>query len=69
MMADWFKASKCPLIVVANKTDKVKKSEIENNIKLIRSTLNLNEDTNILQFSAVKGTGREELIGQIFKSI
>jgi len=68
-MAQWFKASKCPLTVVANKTDKVKKNEIDGNIKLIRSTLGLNEDTPILQFSAVKGTGREELIGHILRLI
>jgi len=69
LMAQWFKAANCPVTVVANKTDKVKKSEIAGNIELIRSTLRLNEDTTILQFSAVKGTGKEELIGQILKLI
>jgi len=69
MMADWFKASQCPLVVLANKIDKLKKSEIEGNIELIKNTLDLNDDTIIIRFSAVKGTGRDELIGQIFKSI
>jgi len=69
MMAEWFKASGCPLVVLANKIDKLKKSEIEGNIKLIKDTLDLNDNTIILRFSAVKGTGRDELIGQIFKSI
>ena len=30
-MANWFKATGCPLLVVANKLDKLKKSEIEGN--------------------------------------
>jgi len=67
LMAQWFKSSQCPLIVVANKTDKLKKSELEGNMTLIRNTLDLNDDTLILQFSAVKGTGKDELIGHIFK--
>ncbi|MCL2627204.1 MAG: ribosome biogenesis GTP-binding protein YihA/YsxC [Oscillospiraceae bacterium] len=66
LMAQWFKASKCPLVCVANKVDKLKKSEIEGNIALIKNTLDFDEDTDILQFSAVKGTGRDELIGRIF---
>lgn len=64
-MAEWFKNSGCPLIVVANKTDKAKKSELESNIQIIRDTLALPEDISIIPYSAEKGTGRDKLIGEI----
>ncbi len=64
-MADWFKASGKPFVVVANKLDKLKKSEIEPNLALIRETLDLPGDVEIIPFSAEKGTGRQELINVI----
>ncbi len=61
-MANWFYDTGCPLIVVANKLDKLKKSEIEPNLQLIRRTLSLREGDALVPFSAEKGTGREELL-------
>ncbi len=61
-MAQWFKDSGCPLVVVANKLDKLKKSEIEPNLALIRATLTLPDDVRIIPFSAEKGQGRDELM-------
>ena len=52
----------CPEIVVANKLDKLKKSQIEPALALIRETLELGEGDVLLPFSAEKGTGKEELI-------
>ena len=69
VMANWFKASGCPLVIVANKIDKVKKSEIAQNITLIRETLELKSETRIIEFSAEKGTNRDSLVAQIYKSI
>ena len=66
-MAAWFRATGCPVLVVANKLDKLKKSEIEPNMALIRETLDLPEETVLLPFSAEKGTGREQLIAEILK--
>ncbi len=60
-MAEWFVSVKCPAAVVANKLDKLKKSEIEPNLKLIRETLPFPHDTPVVPFSAEKGTGAEEL--------
>lgn len=64
-MVNWFKGSGCRFIVVANKLDKLKKSEIEPNLALIRQTLDLPEGVLLLPFSAEKGTGRDELVAQI----
>ena len=68
-MAQWFKASGCALVVVANRRDKLKKSEVEPNMALIRRTLELDESVRIIPFSAEKGQGREELISEITKII
>ena len=64
-MAEYFKASGRPWLVVANKLDKVKKSELEGSLALIRETLELPEDVKLIPFSAEKGTGREELLAAI----
>jgi len=64
-MAQYFKASGRPWLVVANKLDKMKKSQIEGNLALIRETLELPEDVRLIPFSAEKGTGREELLAVI----
>lgn len=68
-MAQWFRDTGCPLIVVANKLDKLKKSEIEPNLQLVRETLELNEDAVLIPFSAEKGTGRDELLQAILSGI
>lgn len=64
-MFRWFQDTGCPLIIVANKLDKLKKSEIEGNLQLIRDTLELGEADRLIPFSAEKGTGREELLRAI----
>lgn len=66
-MAEWFKNSGRPLVVVANKLDKLKKSEIEPNLALIRQTLDLSDDTLLIPFSAEKGQGREQLLSELVK--
>lgn len=62
VMAQWFLESGCPFVVVANKLDKLKKSEIEPNMQRIREVLDLPDACVVIPFSAEKGTGREELL-------
>ena len=64
-MAELFAGCGCPWAVAANKWDKLKRSEMEPNLDLIRRTLGLAEDVPLLPFSAEKRTGREELLGAI----
>ena len=64
-MAAYFKSSGRPFLVVANKLDKLKKSELDPNMELIRKTLTLSDETLLIPFSAEKGTGREDLLRQI----
>lgn len=64
-MAEYFKSSGRPFVVVANKLDKLKKTEVEPNLALIRQTLALPENVRLIPFSAEKGTGRDELLREI----
>jgi len=64
-MAQYFQQTGSPYVVVANKLDKLKKSEIEPNLQNIRQTLNLDEGVLLIPFSAEKGEGREVLLAEI----
>lgn len=65
IMGEWFKQTGKPFVVVANKLDKLKKSEIEPNLQRIRDTLEIDDDVKVIPFSAEKGTGRPELLGEL----
>ncbi len=64
-MADWFLQTGVPFAVIANKHDKIKKSQLEDSLRTIRTTLHLPEEIPVIPFSAVKGTGRDEILGLI----
>ena len=68
-MAQWYRGAGCPFLVVANKLDKLKKSEVEGNLQRIRETLELGEEDLVIPFSAEKGTGRDELLRAILSSV
>ena len=64
-MSEYFQNAGRPFLVVANKLDKLKKSELAPNMAQIRSTLALSEDTRLIPFSAEKGNGRDALVKAI----
>lgn len=68
-MAEWFKSSGRPFVVVANKCDKLSKSAAASNLELIREALALPEDAKVIAFSAEKGDGRGELLAEIAANI
>lgn len=68
-MSNWFKATGMPYVVVANKHDKMKKSQIQDSIQLIKDTLELDDSVPVISFSAEKGTGKEELLKVILGSL
>lgn len=69
IMANWFKESGCPFVVIANKMDKLKKSELQPNLETIRSDLELSEDCLVIPFSAEKGNGRDELVRIVLDAV
>lgn len=68
-MADWFRASGQPWVVIANKLDKIKKSQLEGNLAVIRQMLLLPEDVPVIPFSAEKGDGRDQVLALIFDHV
>lgn len=68
-MAQVFMSAEKPFLVLANKLDKLKKSEIEGNLFRIRETLALPEAAPVIPFSAEKGDGRMELMGEILNCL
>lgn len=68
-MAEVFLNAGKPFLVVANKLDKLKKSEIEGNLACIRETLGLSPKVPVIPFSAEKGAGRAELVGEILNCL
>ena len=68
-MARWFIDSGCSFVVVANKLDKVKKSELTANLATIREDLELPDECPVIPFSAEKGDGRDELVKYILSAV
>lgn len=68
-MARWFLDAGCPFLVLANKLDKVKKSELAENLTTIRRDLELPEETLLIPFSAEKGDGREDLARAVLQAV
>lgn len=69
VMANWFLQTGMPFAVIANKHDKLKKSAVEDSMNTIRTTLHLPENVSVIPFSAVKGTGRDEVLKLIFDHV
>lgn len=64
-MAQWFQQAGRPFVVVANKLDKLRKSDVEPNLETIRQTLQLDDSCRVIPFSAEKGDGRDDLLSVI----
>jgi GTP-binding protein len=64
-MVEWLKDSGLPFVIVANKVDKLKKSETEANLSRIRRDLSLREENVLIPFSAETGQGRDILLNVI----
>lgn len=65
LMAGWFLATGRPMIVAANKCDKLSASEKAACTDFISETLTLPAEIPVILFSAEKGTNREALLKEI----
>ncbi len=61
MMHDWIVRQGYEPIIICTKLDKIKRSQKEKQLKLIRETLSLKTGTKLFAFSAETKQGREEL--------
>ena len=61
MMYDWIVEMGYNPIIIATKLDKIKRSQIQKQIKLIKTTLDLVPGTVVIPFSATTKQGRDEI--------
>ena len=61
MMYQWIVDSGFKPIIIATKLDKIKRSQVQKQLKLIRTTLEVLPDTLMIPFSAQTKQGRDEI--------
>ena len=61
MMYDWIVAQGYEPIIIATKLDKIKRSQVQKNVKAIKEGLKLRPGTVVIPFSAETKQGREEI--------
>ena len=64
-MYDWITAGGYQPIIIATKSDKVKRSQFQKQMKIIREGLKAQKNTTVIPFSAQSGAGREEICKKI----
>ncbi len=60
-MYQWIVANGYQPVIIATKLDKIKRSQLQKQLKLIRTELNVLPETKIFPFSALTKQGREEI--------
>lgn len=60
-MYNWIVENGFQPVIIATKADKIKRSQLQKQLKLIRTTLDVLPETKILPFSALTKQGREEI--------
>ena len=61
MMYDWIVERGHKPVIIATKLDKIKRSQVAKQIKLICDTLDVLDDTIVIPYSALSKQGREEI--------
>jgi len=61
MMYQWMKHYGFPIIVIATKMDKLKRSQVSHHIAMVRQGLHMTEDEILIPFSAVTKQGKDEI--------
>ncbi len=61
LMYDWIVNHGFYPTIIATKLDKIKKSQVQKHIKMLRQGLNVVENTPIIPYSAITKQGREEI--------
>lgn len=61
MMYEWIVYQGYDPIIVATKLDKIKRSQIQKSVKMVKEGLNVNPGTKIIPYSALTKQGRDEI--------
>lgn len=65
MMYDWIIQSGFTPVIIATKADKIKRSQLQKNLKIIRTKLEMGKEDIIFPFSALSKQGKDEIWGYI----
>lgn len=65
LMYDYLKYYKIPVTIIATKSDKVSKNSYMKNEKIIRETLKIEENDDIILFSSVSKLGKQDVYQKI----
>lgn len=68
-MYEWIKHYGYQAIIVATKSDKLKRNDFNKNKKIIKETLNIQPEDKFIFFSALNKDGKEELIDLLLEEI
>lgn len=61
LMYEWIRSQGFDPVIIATKLDKIKRSQIDKQLKLIRTTLECGKETRIIPLSAETKQGRDEV--------
>lgn len=61
IMYDWVKKMGFSPVIIATKLDKINRSQIQKQVKLIKTTLGTDSDTVVIPFSATTKQGRDDI--------
>lgn len=65
MMYDWICHNGFTPVIIATKLDKIKRSQLQKNLKIIRTKLEMDKDGLIFPYSALSKQGRDEILEYI----
>lgn len=69
MMYTYLRHYNIPVTIVATKVDKISKNKIDKYKKVLKETLNINDDNSIILFSTITKMGKNEVLEKILSSI
>ena len=61
MMYEWLKHYKHEVVIVATKSDKLKRSQLQKHVSILRKGLNMDKEDLLIPFSSESRAGKEEL--------
>lgn len=67
MMMQWLRYYQVPTLVIATKSDKIKRSQLDKQLKLIRNTLELDGQSSLLAYSSETKAGYDEVWKRILE--
>lgn len=69
MMYDWILHNGFTPVIIATKLDKIKRSQVQKNIKIIRTKLEMKKEDMLFAYSAMTKQGRDEILDFIETSL